>query len=187
MVWRTEGKSDKTRKKLEIRENRKKKKKITLLRSNRKETGIDCQLTFHIKRKVWSKPFSSSEKHFWYLLWWSKNALHKRRPERIRLVAAKLVETILYSWQLGQNPIGAQNIGITAPVHQLISTLCQWEEIGGTDQCLSPRVFLCRCIYPGHLPSDCPGRTPPLCPPRNQNKTSHKCSNKLIPVWTKPI
>lgn len=72
----------------------------------------------------------------------------KRGPERISLVAAKLVGTILYSWQLGQNPIGAQSISITASAHQSISTLCQRQAIGGTDRCLSPRVCLCRCIYP---------------------------------------
>lgn len=91
MVWRTEGKSDKKKKE----KNPKLKKSKTprkLVKSNRKEAGKNCQLTFTSKENPHQNLLLlvRSIMHFQYVLQWSEHALHKRKPKRISQIASKL-------------------------------------------------------------------------------------------------
>lgn len=177
MVWRTEGKVNKKRKKPKLKRRRKNPR--NLVKSNRRGRQ-NCQLTFTSKENSHQNLFLlvRSIMHFQYVLQWSEHTLHKKRPKRISQIAWKLVETILHSWQLGQNPIGALSVSIAALVHQSTSSLCQLQRIWSTNPTqVSVDSFIpCRA-------SGCSGWTTP-CP--NAPQKPHKCSSTFVPSWTEP-
>lgn len=89
--------------------------------------------------------------HFQYLLRWSKHALHNTRPKRISLVATKFVETILHSWQLGQNQDKKpKEPGAPASLPSFTSPSPPCASYGRSEArtTVSPRTRLCRRIYP---------------------------------------
>lgn len=178
MVWRTEGKSDQKRKKLKLKKKSKTPRK--LVKSNRKEAGKNCQLTFTSKEKFSSKPFSSCKKHHTFPVCTAVKRAHFTQKKAQENKPNSLKACGNHFTQLGQNPIGALSVSITALVHQSTSSLCQLQGIWSTDRaCVSVDSFTpCRA-------SDCPGWTTPLCSTAPQKP--HKCSSTFVPSWTELI
>lgn len=143
--WREGQRVSQTKKEKTILEQQKKR---ILLKSNRKEAGIDCQLTFHIKGKTWSNPFSSSKKHHAFpvstAVKQARFTQHKAQENKpgSHKVRGNHFTQLTTGTKPGQKAIGARSTGIAALVHQSISTLCQLQEIWGTDQRLTPHTSL---------------------------------------------
>lgn len=181
MVWRTEGKSDKKRKKLKLK---KKKQNLQKISQKQEERGRQkLPINIHIKGKFSSKPFSSCKKHYAFPVCTAVKRAHfiqKKAQENKPNSLKACGNHFTHFTQLGQNPIRALSVSIAALVHQSTSSLCQLQGIWSTDPaCVSVDSFTpCRA-------SDCPGWTTPLCSTAPQKL--HKCSSTFVPSWTEPI